>query len=725
MPRDITVTFEDNTTHVYKGAPDTLQPADVEARVAEEFPGRAIKALDGGAAPPPSGMAAVVDKASQIGSSVAAGAGQAASLYPLVVSGMNPGPRMRPEAIRTFQQDMKERSGRLYDASKRLGEEGGLPEGYGRTIAESVGGGLAFGGVTPGALVGSVASGAGSELSANLFGDNFLTRLLGGLAGGFGVAATGARVRNTKDLARQAVQGIDDATLEKARAFQAAQADNNIQIDLAQALEAVGVPAGTLTSVRNFLATNPNGLKVQDTLHRQPGQLSMEGDQFAARLPGTNVGQAQSANDLQEAATKAIAAVKNERSNRVRDLYKRATDITPTQRDDLVKTIDSYVASIDGPHDELKAAAADLKRRLLRGDEALEKAVTVARQGLNQSDNARDRVLAQQGLSRANQELEALRNSPMKAAEFDTWLGTLSNKYKGTPQNPVDPKARGQVKGMLGELNKKFQAISPEIKAAETEFARLSEALVNPVKQSMTGQVAKSGGYRADVQAQVNQFDTLMERGSDASAKVSDIRTLGTQLAKVDKNAFSDALKSYVSRQIKAAMDAGGDAATAANNPDMARRIAANLWGEGKKGELKAQGLRDAVAISAQVHGQNSADVVRGLDNFMKLTKAMSSRPANVSGMRPDDIEQVGGRNLASTALRAFGIAPFATPANRSFEFVLNSTLSQFDTILTSPDGAKMLAALGREPVMSKRIPFILGQFGAQAATNPVGIMPE
>lgn len=674
---------------------------------------------------PPTALDGVRDTASQVVSSVAAGAGQAASLYPLAASVMNPGPRMRPEAIRSFQQDMKERSGRLYDASKKLGDEGGLTEGYGRTIAESVGGGLAFGGVTPAALASSAASGAGSELSANLFGDNFLTRLLGGLAGGFGVAATGARVRNTKDLASQALQGIDDATLEKARMFQATQADKNIQVDLAQALEAVGVPAGTLASVRNFLATNPNGLKVQDTLHKQPGQLSMEGDQFAARLPGVNRGQAQSANDLQEAATKAIAAVKSERSNRVRGLYSKATDMTPAQRDDLVKTIDSYVAGIDGPHDELKAAAADLKRRLLRGDDALEKAVAVARQGLSQSDNARDRVLAQQGLSRANQELEALRGSPIKAAEFDTWLGTLSNKYKGTPQNPVDPKARGQVKGMLGELNKKFQEISPEIKAAEAEFARLSEALVNPVKQSVVGQIAKSGGYRADVQAQMNQFDTIMSRGSDASAKVSDIRTLGTQLAKVDKDAFSDALKSYVSRQIKAAMDAGGDSASAANNPDMAKRIAANLWGEGSRGELKAQGLRDAVSVSAQVHGQKPSEVVRGLDNFMQLTKAMSSRPASVSGMRPEDIAQTGGRNLLSTGLRAFGIAPFATPANRSFEFVLNSTLAQFDTILTSPDGAKMLAALGREPVMSKRIPFILGQFGAQAATNPVGIMPE
>lgn len=670
---------------------------------------------------PPTALDGALSTAKQVGASVAAGAGQAASLYPFVASGMNPGPRMRPEAVKTFQQDMRERSERLLQSSQKLGEESGLPAGYGKTVAESVGGGMAFGGVTPLAIAGSIGSGVGSELAANVFGDSTLTRLLGGLVGSFGTAATGARVRNTKELSTQAIQGIDEATLQKAQAFQAAQAAKNIQVDLAQALEAVGVPAGTLASIRNFLAENPNGRNVQSAQRAQPGQLSMEADQFAARLPGKNVGQAQSANDLQEAATAAINAVKAERSNRVRGLYKQATDMTSAQRDDLVKTIDSYLASVDGPHDELKAAAADLKRRLLRGDDALEKAVAVARQGLGQSDNARDRVLAQQGLARANQELEALQSSPIKAAEFDTWLGTLSNKYKGTPQNPVDPKARGQVKGLLGELNTKFQAISPEIKAAEAEFARLSEALVNPVKQSVIGQVAKSGGYRADVQAQMNQFDTIMARGTDVNAKVSDIRTLGEQLAKKDPNAFSDALKSYVSRQIKAAMEPGATAALASNNSDMAKNIAKNLWGN----ELKAQGLRDAVAVSAKAQGQNPAEAVRGLNNFMQLVKAMESRAPSVGGMRPEDIAQTGGRNMLSTGLRAFGIAPLATPANRSFEFVLNSTLSQFDTILTSPDGAKMLAALGREPVMSKRIPFILGQFGAQSATNPAGIMPE
>jgi hypothetical protein len=54
MPRNVTVTFDDGTQHVYQGVPETATPDQVGARAAQDFPGRQVKALDGGrgAAPP-------------------------------------------------------------------------------------------------------------------------------------------------------------------------------------------------------------------------------------------------------------------------------------------------------------------------------------------------------------------------------------------------------------------------------------------------------------------------------------------------------------------------------------------------------------------------------------------------------------------------------------------------------------------------------------------------
>lgn len=47
MARDITVTFEDGSTHVYRQAPDDITPEAVQKRAAQEF-GKQVKALDGG-----------------------------------------------------------------------------------------------------------------------------------------------------------------------------------------------------------------------------------------------------------------------------------------------------------------------------------------------------------------------------------------------------------------------------------------------------------------------------------------------------------------------------------------------------------------------------------------------------------------------------------------------------------------------------------------------------
>jgi hypothetical protein len=47
MARDITVTFDDGSSHVYKGAPDDITPTAVQARAEQDF-GKTVTALDGG-----------------------------------------------------------------------------------------------------------------------------------------------------------------------------------------------------------------------------------------------------------------------------------------------------------------------------------------------------------------------------------------------------------------------------------------------------------------------------------------------------------------------------------------------------------------------------------------------------------------------------------------------------------------------------------------------------
>lgn len=58
MPRNITITFDDGTKHVYKNAPDDVTPRSVYDRAAKEFSGKKIANVDGGR----SGAAAQPDR---------------------------------------------------------------------------------------------------------------------------------------------------------------------------------------------------------------------------------------------------------------------------------------------------------------------------------------------------------------------------------------------------------------------------------------------------------------------------------------------------------------------------------------------------------------------------------------------------------------------------------------------------------------------------------------
>lgn len=48
MPRNVTVTFGDGSSHIYQGVPDDATPEQVTARAQKQFPGLTVTALDGG-----------------------------------------------------------------------------------------------------------------------------------------------------------------------------------------------------------------------------------------------------------------------------------------------------------------------------------------------------------------------------------------------------------------------------------------------------------------------------------------------------------------------------------------------------------------------------------------------------------------------------------------------------------------------------------------------------
>lgn len=643
------------------------------------------------------------------GASLLAGYGKAATTVPTLL--MAPANAFGGTPLSRHVADMMQSVSSFYE---KIGKKYGIENPYGREALEAIGGGAAFGGVGPTAVVSSGMAGVGSEAATRLFGDNPVSRFVGGLAGGVAGAAGATKLANVRPqsgaIAREAMEGITDDMLIEAQKVQAEALKRGVQMDLAQALKSVGAPTGNIETLRNFLANRKQGNQVQAGLQAQPNQLHREAQRTVDLLPGTNFGEAQSANNLQEAATGAVNAAKQQRSDAVRALYSKAGDLPPEARKQLADTINAFLKQ-PGLSDDVKQAALEFTRKLSGRSQDLDQAVEAARAALAAAKSPSERAAAQAALAKANSAANSAGTKPLAALDVDTWLGELTGPFKGTPLSPANPKSAGQIKYLGGQLNKEFQKLSPEVAAAEKEFARLSDELVNPLKQSVVGRFATPRGYKPDVEASMTKFQTLLERGVDKDAKVSEIMVLGQKLAKTDPDAFSDALKAHLSSKLKQVASPGGVAAAEASNPDMAAKLAGALW----KNQAQAQGLRDAVSLVARQNGQDPVEAVRGLNRLMQMTDALRSRPQSIGGLRSNDLFELGSKTYGADALRVFGFLPFERAARKLEDAVLSKTLSQFDKILTSPEGAQMLAKLAKLPPDNRSALIFLANFGAQS----------
>lgn len=543
---------------------------------------------------------------------------------------------------------------------------------WGKVAAEGATGGLvAPGGMVRNAITGTLAS-LGGEAGAKATNGSTIGRLAGTLAGGTAAGVGGSLVRSgstqEQALAKAAAATLPPGSLEKAQAFQAEAAKTGVNLDLAQALDGIGVPAQSLQRIRDVLAENPNGAGVQATLNNQPSQLSPVGSVAIAGMPGQVREPGIAANNLAQAATNRINAAKAQRAAAVQSLYAQAGDLPPDVREQFAGILSDMITKPG----------------------TTEATVAAGQKALDQLRAAPSTQL------------------PMThALDYDTLISQLTGPYKGTPLTPADPRTLGALKNTAGQLNQTLQAASPELAAAERRFGQISQDVIDPMKQGPLGTLAGRSGYKTDVQTPVSRLNSLFANGTDPQAGSSAIRTVGQALSKTDPEAFADAAKTYYSGKLAEAFDAsltGG-----VGNPDAARRVVANLFAN----EKQWQGMKDAASIMAQNAGKNPADVVQGLENFAKIAKAASNRPSSVSGMTSSDVKSLGGKSLSGSAMKMVGVAPLK-PAAAFFEGrILDQSLQTFDKILTTPEGADMLSRLAKVDPTSPAAQAIISTWNA------------
>lgn len=608
------------------------------------------------------------------------------------------------------------------------------------------------------AAVSGIGAGMGGEVAGRLTNDNPLARLAGALAGGVGgsVGSTFASraAPQAATLARESMEGLTPKMLDEAKSFQELAGGKGVTMDLAQALEAVGAPANNLTTIRNVLATSRHGNRVQEGLRNQPTELEMLGDTTVASLPGSVRQSDVAANNVQAAATKVIGDAKKARSTAWEDTVSEVGARNKATADEaLAKAMLGKEAADVG----VQGAVSDMRARLagaLTGTHEpqdfaeavipLSKANAAAReagtavQGAKQGVREAKAVPPQVVLDAASDLQKLVQASPntgkatalarLQKALFDPIteapitdpkklndiLTSEANKLKSVDLNAsgVDAGTAKWIGMQIQGLREKLGASFEPIREANKRYQQITKDVIDPLKQGPVGQFATPRGYKPDVAATQTKLTALLNKGEDPAAGGSNIRLLAKELQKADPEALPDAVKTYISGKLGEAFPAtiGGSKITSG---DAAGKVYSALFSN----RNQWNGLRQAAAASAESLGQKPEDVVRGLENFAQITKALKNR-VEPGGVRSEEVFQIAGQNYGSDAMRIFGFLPFEKAARRMEDSVMAKTLTQFDKILTTPEGAARLAELGKVPPISGKALALWATMGAAASSD-------
>jgi hypothetical protein len=396
-------------------------------------------------------------------------------------------------------------------------------------------------------------------------------------------------------------------------------------------------------------------------------------------------------------------------------MYEKAGDISGEQKAALIKLVQDDISK-PGMTDVAKARGEEFIRKLTGAGDGLEAKIADARKLVDSAESAPVRIAARVQLANLNAELANRSGSVISALDVDTAISKLAGKFEaGVPLKVADPKATGQIKGLAGKVNKEFQSMSPEVKAAENRYAYLTERDVAPLKKGPIGTLSQPAGANPETAAMTSKFQGLMDAGTETmtDVKVSRIGTAAKELSKADPAAFAGAFKGWFAKKIDDAKTPG------VGNSPLPTVDAGKLWDSVFGNSQRWQGVQDATAAMAKIRGEKPEDVIRGLNNLRQLTAAVKSRPGKVGGVSPTDLAVMGGNSAVADAARVFSYLPAGKFAQRIEQATLDKTLSQLDTILTSPEGVKMLIRLGKVPVMSRKAQVILGTWGGMTGNPP------
>jgi hypothetical protein len=236
MARDVTVTFTDGTTAIYKGVPDDITPEGVIQRATSENK-KGVAEVDGGK---PGGVGAAVKEVGRVADQTVRGGvtalpgtvGDAAlgvARSPKVLDAMGPMGMATKLAMKIpgladiinerkwgdATQALQTAGGALPPVSEPQTKAGKIIGGIGESAVSAATGGGA-GTMGSRAVIGA-GGGAGAEAAGAAFDDNPIAKVLGALLGGAGTAVAQAWKPNAKQLIQESTSQMKDSDWAKAK----------------------------------------------------------------------------------------------------------------------------------------------------------------------------------------------------------------------------------------------------------------------------------------------------------------------------------------------------------------------------------------------------------------------------------------------------------------------------------------------------------------------------
>lgn len=548
----------------------------------------------------------------------------------------------------------------------------------------------------PGALAAPIrtavtgaAAGVGSEAGAQAFGDNPLSRILGGLAGG-GLTSLATAAKTTRtDLAREATRDATETDMRAAQELMRKGQVQGVSLNLSQAMPR----ASNVDEMVNVLGQSRHGKEVARTLRNQPRDVAMAVDREVSWLPGTARQPQLAANNVQEAADNAI----REAIGKAGQAWQKAAPQGSTVPPQAVEALDKQLAALAAKYpnttgaDLINDARAALK---LSGGTTTKQAVGT---GPVSSKLVSTQRTGPQYLTDALQLKSALEDS----------LSTFGSRKLNTPSLDATNLRRAQ------EVREAFKQVidqyAPKLAQANAAYSQVMSDVVSPMKQSVVGRVAGQTGYDASREAVQSRVFSVLDKGTTPGASTSEILTLERAIRNQPNGpqAFQDAVKTWMANKVAEATGKQG------GRP--AESTAANLEKVFMGNDVKAQGFKDMLVALARSQGRNDDALLPGMQNVMKITSAAARRPNVVAGITPQGLEEASRSRLFGSVGNFSAIQPIRQPFKAIDDWLNADAYSFMDKLLTTPEGVDTLIKLGRQPVMSKAAVDTLATFAATA----------